>query len=208
MSTEMNTEMNTETSSNDVAVIEARLAEAQQDFQKARENLVEARRSVPPQEVEDYSLLAADGQSVPLSSLFGGMDQLILVHNMGTSCVYCTLWADNFNGALQHLQSRAGFAVVSPDAPAVQQKFAAGRGWNFPMYSAKGSSFSKDLGFETEDVKMPFMPGVSVFQKGDAGRITRVAKDFFGPGDLYCNVWHFFDLLPNGANDWQPQFNY
>ena len=208
MSTEMSTESGTGTSTNDAAAIEARLAEAQQDFQKARENLVEARRGVPPQEVEDYSLLAADGQSAPLSSLFGGMDQLILVHNMGTSCAYCTLWADNFNGALRHIQSRAGFAVVSPDAPAVQQKFAAGRGWKFPMFSAKGSPFSKNLGFETGDTNMPFVPGVSVFQKDDGGRITRVAKDFFGPGDLYCNVWHFFDLLPGGANGWQPQFSY
>jgi len=51
------------------------------------------------------------------------------------------------------------------------------------------------------------MPGVSVFEK-DADSIVRVASTMFGPGDDFCAVWHLFDLLPNGANEWQPKPDY
>ena len=47
-----------------------------------------------------------------------------------------------------------------------------------------------------KDGKHNYWPGVSVFEKSADGTIRRVAKDFFGPGDFYCNIWHFLDLLP------------
>jgi hypothetical protein len=28
------------------------------------------------------------------------------------------------------------------------------------------------------------------------------------PGDDFCTVWHRFDLLPEGADDWAPKFTY
>jgi hypothetical protein len=37
--------------------------------------------------------------------------------------------------------------VSSPDPPDVQQKFAASRGWVFPMVSHMGSSFAEDMGY-------------------------------------------------------------
>ena len=43
-----------------------------------------------------------------------------------------------------------------------------------------------------------YRPGVSVFHKGRDGESIRVSKDAFGPGDLYCGVWHLFDLPPDG----------
>ena len=78
------------------------------------------------------------------------------------------------------------------------------------MYSAQGSSLFKDMGFESEDEHYGShaMPGVSVFHKSADGSIVRVASDFLGPGDSYCSVWHLFDLLRDGAGDWEPQFEY
>jgi predicted dithiol-disulfide oxidoreductase (DUF899 family) len=51
------------------------------------------------------------------------------------------------------------------------------------------------------------MPGVSVFKrKGD--KVMRVADTAFKPGDDFCGVWHLFDLIPEGAAGWQPEFRY
>lgn len=157
-----------------------------------------------PQEVQDYSLTEWDDKSVKLSQLFGDKAELILIHNMGKHCPMCTMWADGFNGVLHHLEDRAAFVVVSPDSPNAQKKFAQSRGWKFKMLSAQGTSFNEDMGFGTnEDPR----PGVSVFLKKNA-EVHRIAKDNFGPGDPYCVVYHFFDLLPGGSAKWRPKFKY
>jgi hypothetical protein len=41
--------------------------------------------------------------------------------------------------------------------------------------------------------------GQTIFRVSDAG---------FQPGDDFCAIWHFFDLLPEGATGWQPQYKY
>ncbi len=109
-------------------------------------------------------------------------------------------------GVLKHLENRAAFVVVSPDAPEVQAKFASERGWKFRMLSNQGSTFTRDLGFERRDGGP--IPGVSAFHRDKDGRIVRVGKARFGPGDDFCSVWHLFGLLRNGSGDWQPRFKY
>ena len=156
------------------------------------------------EQVDDYEFLVQKNQKIRLSELFGNKKDLIIIHNMGNSCPYCTMWADGFNGLLQHLQDRAAFVVSSPDDPMTQKDFASSRGWKFQMVSTKKTSFAKDMGFENNG--MP-MPGVSIFYK-DNGKITRVGRDNFGPGDNYCPTWHFFDLLKDGRANWQAQFMY
>ena len=81
-----------------------------------------------PEQVQDYVLKDWNNKNVKLSSLFGKNQDLILVHNMGTRCPYCTMWADGFNGVIDHLQDRTSFVVVSPDSPEVQKEFASSRG--------------------------------------------------------------------------------
>jgi len=39
-------------------------------------------------------------------------------------------------------------------------------------------------------------------------KIRRVSDTGFHPGDDFCPIWHFFDLLPEGADGWQPQYKY
>ncbi len=191
------------------AELENKVAAALGELEQAKQKLAELRRQLPPEPVKDYELKSVDG-TVRISEMFGDKDDLILVHNMGAGCPYCTMWADEFNGVLQHLQSRAAFVVVSPNNPKVQQNLASKRGWRFAMYSAEGSAFIKDMGFQQEDGEFMsgYQPGVSVFHKNGDGSIVRVSKDDFGPGDLYCGVWHLFDLLPGGSGDWGPQFDY
>lgn len=188
---------------------EARKKALYEEIDAKHAELVELLRSEGPEEVRDYVLRGADGSAVRLSELFGDERDLILVHNMGRGCPYCTLWADGFNGVLPHLENRAAFVVVSPDAPEVQQEFASSRGWRFRMASSVGTSLAKDLGFETEHEGKPFaLPGCSTLRKREDGAIERVAKTFFGPGDPYCAVFHLFPLLDGGTGEWQPKLAY
>jgi len=178
------------------------IAQYRRQIGDLREKMRAARAAVEPEEVKDYELQSADG-AVKLSQLFGGKDTLFVVHNMGASCPNCTMWADGFNGVFDHLRDRAAFVVASPDTPEQQQKFAHGRGWRFPMVSCHGTSFPQDMGYWRNGP----MPGVSVFKR-DNGRIVRVADTSFSPGDDFCGVWHFFDLIPEGAAGWRAKFRY
>ena len=172
---------------------------------KEKAKLAVLRDKVKPEPVMDYVLQTVAGKPVKLSSLFGKKNELILIHNMGSSCPYCTLWADGFNGMVHHLESRAAFVVESPDHPKTVAKFKKNRGWKFEMVSSEGSPFRGDMGFFHE--KDGYCPGVSVFKK-KGNKIFRVSESIFGPGDNYCVAWDLFDLLPGGAGNWGPEFNY
>jgi predicted dithiol-disulfide oxidoreductase (DUF899 family) len=186
--------------------IEGQIESLENEIHEKKKRLAELRKQIPSQEIIDYKLKSSDGSEMLLSSLFGAHDELVLIHNMGKGCAYCTLWADGFNGVVGHLENRAAFVVVSPDDPETQTKFAQSRGWKFRMLSAKGTAFSKDMGFQTADNHN--LPGVSTFHKAGDGKLYRVAHTEFGPGDDFCGVWHLFDLLPRGSNQWQPRFSY
>jgi predicted dithiol-disulfide oxidoreductase (DUF899 family) len=169
-----------------------------------REKMRAAQAEAEPQEVQDYVLATAEGP-VRLSELFGRRDDLIAIHNMGASCAYCTLWADGFNGLYPHLADRAAFVVASPDPPEAQRKFAASRGWRFPMVSHQDTTLAGDMGYRSE--KGGWLPGVSVFRRSGR-RLLRVCDAPLHPGDDYCALWHLFDLLEGGPGDWQPRFKY
>ncbi len=156
-------------------------------------------------EVKDFTLTSPKGKKVKLSELFGDKDELIVIQNMGQSCPYCTLWADGFSGVAEHLENRAGFALVSPDKPKDLKKFAKSRKWNYQSYSSHGSDFKKALGFESAEGSP--QPGVSTFYR-EKGKIYNIANDTFGPGDVYCSVWPLLDLLKKGVNGWSPKYDY
>jgi predicted dithiol-disulfide oxidoreductase (DUF899 family) len=127
---------------------------------------------------------------------------------MGAACVYCTLWADGFNGLVHHLENRAAFVLASPDTPAAQQEFGESRGWRFKMVGYPDTSFADDMGYYAHDGnESGWQPGVSVFRK-DGARIVRVSDANLGPGDDFCTAWHLFDLLPEGADGWAPKYKY
>ncbi len=179
------------------------IEQLEEELVEKHEKLAEMKRGLPPEVVQDYTLQSQEGP-IRLSDLFNGKPDLIVVHNMGRACTYCTLWADGFNGVHHHLENRAGFVVVSPDPLEIQREFAESRGWKFPMASGLGSTFTEEMGFRNEK---GWMPGVSTFHR-DKGKITRVAKAPFGPGDPFCGVWHLLALLKNGPGDWHPKYTY
>ncbi|QHE52710.1 DUF899 family protein [Pontibacillus sp. HMF3514] len=163
-----------------------------------KKELAALRKSLPERSVENYEFVRTTGEEVTLLELFGNKDELIVIHNMGKGCSYCTLWADGFNGVDHHLKQKAEFVVSSPDSPVVQEDFAASRKWQFPMVSVSESTFAEDMGFKKDG---HYHPGVSTFRKDEKGQIYLHAQAPLGPGDDYCVTWHLFDLLPSGTDN-------
>lgn len=182
--------------------IDAQIESLRGEISRNREELSKLYRSREPEPVKDYDLVTSDGIATRLSELFGEHEDLILVHNMGRNCAYCTMWADGFVSSMRHLTSRAAFVVSSPDEPSVQREIRKDRGWTFDMVSTAGSTLTKDLGFASE---RGYMPGVSALHRNGDGSIVRTNWDWFGPYDDYNPTWHLFNLLDGGAGHWEPQ---
>ena len=180
-----------------------KLAAYRREIAGLREKMRALRAAIEPEEVKDYEFATPKGP-VKLSALFGGKRDLFVIHNMGKSCPSCTMWADGFNGIYHHLVNRGAFVVSSPDSPDVQKKFAASRGWRFPMLSHAGTSFAADMGYHHEG---RFWPGISVFRRKGT-QLLRVADTGFEPGDDFCTTYHILDLLPEGRNEWWPKIDY
>lgn len=170
-----------------------------------KERLHELQREQPREPVGDHELVDWDGEAVTIRDLMGDRDDLLVVHNMGTACQFCTMWADVFDGVLDHIEDRSAFVVVSPDDPATQREFAAERGWDFRMVSDRDGAFTAAAGFSADE---HLVPGVSSYHRREDGEIVRVATDTFGPHDEYDPVWPLFELLADGPDGWEPQFSY
>ena len=185
--------------------LEREIQNKEKELMQIKKELSELRKRHPKFAVNDYTFTSTDGKSITLSELFGDRNELIVIHNMGKSCSYCTLWADGFSGFTQHLQSRASFVLTSPDDFKTLADFSQNRGWTFNCVSTKGTTFKEDLGFRDEK---GYYPGVSIVTKEEDGSIKHFTKAAFGPGDEYCSIWSLFELLPEGSNGWGPKNNY
>ncbi|MGB1241495.1 MAG: DUF899 family protein [Chitinophagales bacterium] len=186
--------------------LQERIHELEKEIMDKKQALAKLRKDLIPQEIQDYALTQKDGEPIQLSELFGDKSEMLLVFNMGKSCRWCTLWADGYNGISKHLHNRAAFVVLSPDSPEVQTEFASSRNWTFDIISYQNSEIGKDLGYQTMDGY--YMPGIISLSKSVEGKICYHSKAFFGPGDNYCVQYDFMDLLPQGAKNWQPQYEY
>lgn len=179
--------------------LDAPVARAKKAWLKA------VRRASRLERVADHTLSTLEGP-VRLSELFGARADLLVIHNMGRRCNYCTMWADGLNGVLPHLLDRAAVVLASPDTPEVQAELAGRRGWKFRMVSTQGSAFSREVGFESADGS-PW-PGVSAFHRAKDGTISRSGASVFGPGDDFCPAWPLLDLLKDGPAGWEPRERY
>ena len=169
------------------------------------EKLLAMYRKQAPQKIKDYTLQTLNGPKT-LSSMFGEKKELILWHNMGTKCVYCTLWGDGFNGFTDHIQSRAAFVMVNGDDVATQNEFAKSRGWRFPMASSQGTTLGADLHFSKPGDSMHH-PGLSILTKDASGQMYVNTAAPFGPGDIYCSIFNVIGMLPSDT-DWEPKYKY
>ena len=179
----------------DIQALERRIFELGQE-------LAQLRARAPVQEVPDYEFRTLSGP-VRLSDLFGDQNQLLVIHNMGQGCRYCTLWADGFNGLLPHLEAALAVVLVSRDEPALQQRFAASRGWRFRLASHAGGSYLAEQGVGSGGN----LPGAVLYER-EGARILRRNACQFGPGDQFCALWPLLSLAGLDEASFTPQFSY
>ncbi len=165
--------------------------------------LNELRKTNSGDEVRNYTFSTLDGD-VTLLDMFGNNDRLLVIHNMGQGCRYCTLWADGFNGFLPHLESVMSVVLVSKDSPNVQRTFANSRDWRFRLASHGGGEYIQE---QTVMAGEGNMPGAVVYER-EGSCITRKNASVFGPGDLYCSIWNLLGMAGLSDTDWTPQYNY
>ena len=178
------------------------IQEIEKQIFELKQKRTDLRKANQPEPVTDATLETWDGP-VKLSELFGDKDELIVVHNMGKHCNYCTLWADGFVSMVPHVRTRAEFVLVNGDPVEVQKKVAASRGWTFRMACDSGRGFTKEMGYFSDE--HGFMPGASTFRKLADGSVVRTNTTFFGPGDDFAPIWQFWDLLDGGERAWHPK---
>ena len=178
-----------------------RIKELEKQMYDLSQELIAEREKAVPQPVENFHFETAEGP-VSLSSLFGDKKELIVIHNMGKTCNYCSLWAETLQSTIPFVETRAAYVLVNPNSPAEQKEFAASRGWKFPMVTDATGEFTKAMGYLTDDGH--WGPGCSAFVRNDDGSISRTGTTEFGPGDAFAPIWHFWSLLPGHYESWEP----
>ena len=167
------------------------------------EQLNQLRKNNPRQPVPNYPFDTVNGET-SLLELFGDDDKLLLIHNMGQGCRFCTLWADGFNGFVPHLESATATVLVSKDPPELQRQFANSRGWRFRLASHGGGNYIREQSVQDGAANAP---GAVVYER-DGEMIYRKNATSFGPGDLYCSMWGLLGLAGLSEDDWTPQYRY
>lgn len=165
--------------------------------------LNELRKENSGADVPNYTFSTLDGD-VTLLDMFGENDHLLLIHNMGQGCRYCTLWADGFNGFVPHLESAMSVFLVSKDAPELQRTFANSRHWRFRLASHGGGNYIQE---QTVMEGQDNMPGAVVYER-NGDRIARKNAAVFGPGDQFCSLWNLLGMAGLSEADWTPQYKY
>ncbi len=179
------------------------IQELETDIMNRIMKLNELRKDRRENAVGNYSFMTQAGE-ISLLDLFGDKDKLLLIHNMGTGCRYCTLWADGFNGLLPHLESAISVVLVSKDDPETQRQFANSRGWAFRLASHGGGEYAQEQQLMEGQSNMP---GAVVYER-DGDSIYRKNSCLFGPGDIYCAAWGLLGLAGIGEAEWHPQYRY
>jgi predicted dithiol-disulfide oxidoreductase (DUF899 family) len=134
-----------------------RLREREQELGSLDEEIAKQRQDLPWVKVEkEYTLDTEDGEKT-LPELFEGRSQLLIYQLMfgptyEAACPGCTALADNFDGALPHLNACDVTLIAISRAPI--EKLSAYKkrmGWKFPYVSSYRSDFNFDFDGSSTD---------------------------------------------------------
>lgn len=173
-----------------------------QNLAKAKSEVLAASKEAYAGPVNNNYTFQTPAGPATLLDLFQNHNDLLVIHNMGKRCNYCSLWADGLSSLTKHITQRTALVLTSPDDIKTLKDTANTRGWTFNIASTNNNTVAKDMGYENN--KGGVLPGVSAFHKDQHNNITRTASMPFGPGDDFCPIWPLFDLLKLGHNNWQP----
>ncbi len=196
------------------------LLTAEKAFTRERDELSARRREMPWLRIdEDYVFNGPNGEQ-SLSDLFNGRSQLIVYHLMFApewdwACKSCSFWADQFDGAIPHLNARDTSFVAISRAPLEKlQRHAKRLGWKFPWLSAEKNRFAFDMGFSfaADDAngvynfkpKQPGptdLPGFTMFIRGDHGAIYKTYNIQGRGQDITNGAYNMLDFTAKGRNE-------
>ena len=193
----------------------------EKEFTRARDRLTRERQELPWTEVtKEYKFEGPNGTET-LSDLFAGKSQLIVYHFMfhpewTEGCKGCSYLADNYDGALVHLEQRdTTFVTISHAAYNKLESFRKRMGWKFKWLSAHSSDFNYDfnVSFEPNDKNEVYYnysmqtfpvnegPGLSVFYKDEDGKIFHTYS-MYGRGlEDFLLTYRFLDVVPKGRDE-------
>ena len=215
--------------SNDIVSREAWIAARERhlvkekEFTKARDALSADRRALPWCRVDkDYMFDGPQGRE-SLTDLFAGRGQLIVYHFMygpdwDEGCPSCSYLADHFDGAIVHLNHRDVTLVTASRAPLEKlEAYKKRMGWRFKWVSSLGSDFNHDyhISFAEDDMAKGEVyynyrnttfpaseaPGLSVFRKGDNGKIFHTYSSYGRGLDMLIGAYNWLDLVPKGRDE-------
>jgi predicted dithiol-disulfide oxidoreductase (DUF899 family) len=172
---------------------------------------------------KDYVFDTTTGRK-SLADLFDGRSQLIVYHFMygpdwSDGCKSCSFWADNFDGAIVHLNHRdVTMIAVSRASLDTLQAYRKRMGWHFEWVSSLGNDFNRDFGVtfdadERDPGEAPYnyghspitgseAPGISVFLRDTAtGRILHTYSTYARGLDMLNGAYHLIDLTPLGRQE-------
>lgn len=205
--------------------LQARVAllEREKAFTRERDVLSKERRNLPWVEVtKPYDFITENGPKA-LPELFADHRQLIIYHFMygpdwQAGCKSCSFWADNFDRNIVHLAARDVMLVAVSRAPLeTLAAFRKRMGWSFEWVSSMGSDFNYDFDVSfTEEARendaihynyrpsrfpADEAPGISVFYKGDDGRVFHTYSTYGRGLDMLNAAYHYLDIVPMGRNE-------
>ena len=196
----------------------------EKELTRLRDQLSQERRELPWVVVEkDYTFQGPNGPET-LSALFQGRHQLLVYHFMmgpywDEGCPSCSFWADNYNGAVVHLNHRDVTLVAISRAPLEKlEAYKQRMGWTFKWVSSSDTDFNFDyhVSATAEEIERgepvyynyhmtsfpsPERPGISVFYKDDDGSIYHTYSCYARGLDMLNGTYHLLDLLPKGRDE-------
>ncbi len=195
----------------------------EKEFTRLRDQLSQQRRDLPWERVDKNYIFDGPNGNETLAELFAGKRQLIVYHFMfgpdwEAGCPSCSLFADNFNGIVVHLNQRdVTFVAVSRAPFSKLDAYRKRMGWSFKWVSSAATDFNRDyhVSFAPEDLangeayynytKQKLwgseMPGASVFYKDPSGKVFHTYSTYGRGLDMLMLNYHFLDLVPKGRDE-------
>jgi len=195
----------------------------EKEFTRLRDELSQARRDLPWEELtKEYQFEGPNGRE-SLSDLFAGRSQLIVYHFMfgpdsSAGCPHCSFWADSFNGIVTHLNQRDVTRIAVSRAPYARlEAYQKRLGWTFKWASSGNTSFNFDyqasftpealsgkralFNYVQQDPGRSDREGVSVFFKDGSGRIFHTYSTYARGIDILNSANNYLDLVPKGRDE-------
>lgn len=195
----------------------------EKEFTRLRDELSRARRELPWVKIDKAYVFDTSAGPETLAELFAGRSQLIVYHFMygpdwSDGCKSCSFWADNFDGAIVHLNHRDVTMIAVSRAPlATLLAYRKRMGWRFEWVSSFGNEFNRDFGvsFTSEEMAKGEMiynfrvgkfpsdeaPGISVFYRSANEEVFHTYSCYARGLDMLNGAYHYLDLVPKGRDE-------